>query len=255
VYVSSVWVDSTSPRPALEATARYVAEGYTAIKYYGWPDFGQDLRADAALLGELRRAAGDGIDLMLDLGRPRSLSLAIQAARMMEVSGAGVYWWEEPLSSSDSADDLAHLNERTDITIAAGESELTAFPFRDLLLKRAVGVLQPDLSWVGGVTEGRRIAELARLFNTPVVPHNWGTAINFAASVHLVAAMPDGLLCEYPITPRTWGQDGPGVPSPMMTDLAAVPVAVDHGHALVPRGPGLGIELNERVVEEYTVRD
>jgi len=251
VYVSSIWVDPENPRAALEDTAKYVEQGFTALKYYGWPGFGEEPGRDRELLAELRRAAGEGIDLMLDLGRPDSLAEAVRMARLIEASGADVYWWEEPLSSTDQADDMARLGARTDLTIAAGEAEMTAFAFRDLILKKAVDVLQPDLSWVGGLTEGRRIAEMARLFSVPVVPHCWGTMVNFVASVHLVAAMPRGFLCEYPITPRTWGAAGPQSPSPMMTELASRRVAVEEGHALVPREPGLGVELDEEVVERY----
>ena len=254
VYVSSIWIDPEHPQVALDDTARYVAEGFTAVKYYGWPGFGADVSRDTELLVELRRVAGERVDLMLDLGRPCSLSEAIRAARMIEASGAGIYWWEEPLSSSDDADNLAELTARTEVTIAAGEAEMTAFAFRDLMLKRAVDLLQPDLSWVGGPTEGRRIAEMARLFNVPVVPHNWGTMVNFAASIHLVASMPRGFLCEYPITRRTWGDDGPDTPSPMMTELCRKPIVVEEGYARVPQAPGLGIELDEDAVEKYTVK-
>ena len=252
VYVSSVWVDPEQPGAALEDTAGYVEQGYTAIKYWGWPGFGSDLKRDARLLMEIRRAAGEGIDLMLDLGRPRSVSRAIEIARMIEATDASIFWWEEPLSSSDDADGLARLSASTQITIAAGEAEMTAFGFRDMILKNAVGLLQPDISWVGGLTEGKRIAELARLFNVPVVPHNWGTMVGFAASVQLVASMPDGFLCEYPITPRTRDADITKTPSPMMTELAAKPVPVENGYAIVPQAPGLGIELEEEAVQKYT---
>ncbi len=105
---------------------------------------------------------------------------------------------------------------------------------------------------MGGVTEGKRIAELARLFNVPVVPHNWGTMVNFAASIHLVASMPRGFLCEYPITPRGVEPDVPQIPSPMMTELASKGIVIENGHALVPQGPGLGIELDEDAVEKYS---
>ena len=252
VYVSSIWIDAGNPQPALDMTIEYVNQGFTGIKYYGWDGFGSNLRRDTSLLVKLRRAAGENVDLMLDLGRPHSLSEAIKCARMLEASGADIYWWEEPLSSSDNVDSLAKLTARTDVTIAAGESEMTAFGLRDLILKDAVGLLQPDLSWVGGITEGKRIAEMARLFNVPVVPHNWGTAVNFAASIHLVASMPRGFLCEYPITPRLRDADGPQTPSPMMTELAKNPVVIENGYALTPQGLGLGIELDEAAVARYT---
>jgi L-alanine-DL-glutamate epimerase-like enolase superfamily enzyme len=257
VYVSSVWVDGDKPEQALTDTERYVEAGHRAIKYYGWLGFGGDPSRDAALLLKLRRRAGEGVDLMLDLGRPASLSEAIQMARLIESSGAGIRWWEEPLDSVDDAGNLTELTARTDVTIAAGESELTAFAFRDLIEGRRVDLVQPDLSWVGGLTEARRIAELARLHRVPLVPHNWGTAINFAASIHLVAAMPQGFLCEYPITPRTWGQEAQegshDGPSPMMVELVGNPLVISGGRALVPSGPGLGVELDEDALERYTV--
>ena len=76
--------------------------------------------------------------------------------------------------------------------------------------------------------------------------------MNFAASVQLVASMPDGFLCEYPITPRAWGEGVTEEPSPMMTVLASRGIAVEDGYALVPREPGLGIELDEGEVARYT---
>lgn len=253
VYVSSIWIDPRQPEPAWEATADYVAQGFTAIKYWGWSDFGADLKRDARLLLDLRQAAGEGVDLMLDLGRPYSAAQAVRIARMIEETGMGIYWWEEPLSSTDDVEGLATLTASTDLTIAAGEAEMTAFPFRDLILARAVDVLQPDLSWVGGLTEGKRIAELARLFKVRLVPHNWGTIVNFAASIHLVAAMPDGFLCEYPITPRTREAELTRTPSPMMTELAKSSIKIEDGHAIVPREAGLGIELDPGIVDKYAI--
>jgi D-galactarolactone cycloisomerase len=251
LYISSIWVNPSQLKPTLDATAHYVFQGFTAIKYHGWPEFGEDLERDSAVLRDLRASAGKGIELMLDLGRPPSLTAAIKWARMIEHSGADIGWWEEPLSTSDDLDNLAQLTARTDLTIAAGEGELTAFQFKELLAKRAVDLLQPDLSWVGGLTEGKRIAEIARLFNTPMIPHNWGTMVNFAASVQLVASMPQGFLCEYPITNRLFATSDPLTPSPMMTELAGRGITVDGGYALVPQTPGLGIELDEDAVGRH----
>ena len=264
VYVSSVYIDGEDFDQALEETERYAAEGYCGIKYYGWADFGRRPGQDQKMLQDLRHAAGDRVELMLDLGRPGSLSQALKMARSIEASGADIYWWEEPLSTTDDLENLARLNAGTPLTIAAGEAEMTAFAFRDLLQKNAVDLLQPDLSWVGGLTEGRRIAELGRLWGVPVVPHNWGTMVNFAASIHLVASMSEADFCEYPITPRVRGgqprdfshapgQARPQLPSPMMTELAAKPIHVENGRALVPQTPGLGIELDEDAVDHYTL--
>lgn len=253
VYVSSIWVEPEDPAQALSMTAGYVGQGFDAIKYYGWSDFGSRPARDIDLLGQIRAAAGVDTKLMLDLGRPASLSEAIRMARMIEDSGADICWWEEPLCSTDDLDNLAELRLRTDVTIAAGEREITAFACAGLIQRRAVDLLQPDLTWVGGLTEGRRIAEAARLARLPWVPHCWGTALHFAATVHWVAACPDGFLCEYPISPRTASTRASGTASPMMTELVHDPVAIVDGRAQVPKGPGLGVELDEDAVRRYEV--
>jgi L-alanine-DL-glutamate epimerase-like enolase superfamily enzyme len=73
--------------------------------------------------------------------------------------------------------------------------------------------------------------------------------------VRRVAAMPQGFLCEYPITRREWGEAKLDMPSPMMTELASAPVIIEDGYAVVPSGPGLGIELDEEVVARYTLEE
>lgn len=203
------------------------------------------------MLQQIRTAAGPGTRLMLDLGRPTPLGGAIQVARLIEGSGANIFWWEEPLCSTDDLENLAELRQRSDLAIAAGEREMTAFACYGLIQRRAVDLLQPDLTWVGGLTEGRRIAEAARLARLPWVPHCWGTALHFAATVHWAAASPEGFLCEYPITPRTAQTRETKTPSPMMTDLVREPVKIIDGKAIMPTGPGLGVELDEDALARY----
>ena len=202
----------------------------------------------------VRDAIGYDIDLMVDgptaLNYPRALKLA----RVLEKYE--VFWWEEPLVRED-LDGYAKLAASVDMRIAAGEGERTRFGFRDLIEKRAVDVLQPDLSWVGGITEGERIAEMAYQSNMEWVPHHWGTIINMAASLHLVAARPDGFICEYGIGPRTMEDMAPeeGLePSPMVTELPVEPFEVVNGCIRIPREPGLGIELNPKAIEKWSYK-
>ena len=123
------------------------------------------------------QASCEHMELMLDLGPPTGLSEALRIAKMIEDFGVEIAWWEEPLSSSDDLESLAELNQGTDLTIAASESEITSFAIREMLRRKAVGVVQPDLSWVGGITEGKRIAELCRFWNVPMVLHNWVSSL------------------------------------------------------------------------------
>jgi L-alanine-DL-glutamate epimerase-like enolase superfamily enzyme len=101
-------------------------------------------------------------------------------------------WWIEEPFLPDAAAAFAELAKRTSIPIATGELEATRWPFRQLLEERSVQILQPDVTVCGGVTEWRRIAQMAAGFDTPVAPH-WAPEVH----AHLVAASPNGLAIEY----------------------------------------------------------
>ena len=222
-----------------------VREGYTAIKF-GWgqapeSSFGLDQEKDEAIIRALREQLGDKVDIMVDVGRFVNWSVghAIKMARMM--SKYNVFWLEEPLPQEDP-DAYAELRRASDIYIAAGEGEYTRYGFRDWITKRAVDILQPDVTKTGGLTEARRIADLCQLWNIMMVPHGFSSAVNVAANLQLVASMPNAFLLEFRKTP-----------SPLISRLAKKPFEFENGYLKIPDGPGLGIELNESTVEECTV--
>jgi len=252
VYASALFKMKDQDLTVKEARG-YADEGYTAIKM-GYGGFGFDYEKDVAMIKAIRDTIGYDIDLMVDgpaaLNYARSLGLA-KALEKYEV-----FWWEEPILRED-LDGYAKLASSVDIRIAAGEGERTRFGFRDLIDKEAVDVIQPDISWVGGITETKRIAEMAYLHNIEWVPHHWGTVINMAASLHMVAARPDGFICEYAIGPRTRehkvAREKAGA-SPMMVELPVEPLEVGKGYIRVPKGPGLGIELDPKSIEKWSLR-
>jgi len=139
------------------------------------------------------------------------------------------------------------LRATVPIRIAAGESEHTAFVARDLIASRAVGVIQPDCTRAGGITETRRIAYLAHALNVAYAPHvGGGGAVAAAANLHLAAAMPNFLTYEAMIFPSA------------LRDELATPRVVDAGQISdgtlpVPSGPGLGIEIDPEVVGRFRV--
>jgi len=103
--------------------------------------------------------------------------------------------------------------------------------------------LQPDLARCGGITEAKKIAYMAHDRRRKVVPHAFKTGILLAASAHFAAAIPNGFMIEYAAST-----------SPLTRDLVRDPVQFQDGYVIVPEdGVGLGISLDERVLERYRV--
>ncbi|HEV3122365.1 MAG TPA: enolase C-terminal domain-like protein, partial [Isosphaeraceae bacterium] len=148
---------------------------------------------------------------------------------------------EEPLSQDD-VKGYRILCAQAPVPIAAGEGGVTRFDFEELI-DCGLHVLQPDVAFCGGLTVCREVARMAQQNGRRCVPHCFSTGINLAASLHWMAACPEGDLVEYCLRP-----------SPLMRKLVRnLPPLID-GRVPVPDGPGLGIELDEAVVEKFRVR-
>ena len=130
-----------------------------------------------------------------------------------------------------------------DLNIAGYETEQLAFNFQGLIAGNCVDVVQPDLSWSGGITECRRIAALAYVHHKPVAVHCFSSAVLLAASLHFLCAIPNAGLLEMDQNPNALRQK-----------LAGDPPAVDRdGFVAVSERPGLGVELDEDVVQAHLV--
>ena len=136
--------------------------------------------------------------------------------------------------------------------IAAGEALYTAYDFKRLVDRRAVDVLQPDLSLCGGFWQGRAIALIATLEHVRLSPHVWGSGIGLAAGVHFVAALssyphaeniPKPPLVEYDVGAN-----------PLRDALLKNPIKPVDGSIAVSDEPGLGIEIDWDAVDRYVVR-
>ncbi len=227
-----------TPRETAELARQAVDLGLSAVKF-GWGPFGKDLAADLAHVAGARRAIGDGRDLMVDAGCSLTVETALERARRLVPFRIG--WLEEPLSQDDLKG-YAALCSESPAPIAAGEGEVTRWGFEDLL-ERGVHVIQPDVAICGGLTVARQASEMARAAGRRAVPHCFSTGVNLAASLHWMAACPDGDLVEYCLRP-----------SPLMRSLVRNLPPLQDGRVPVPQGPGLGIELDEAVVEKFRVR-
>jgi len=223
---------------ALRQIERCLEMGFKAIKL-GWGEFHTSLEVGVELMRTAREIAGPEIEIIVDVGRPWDWNVATAIQRIEAVAEYGILWVEEPLPADDISG-YAELRQALKVPVSCGEVQCTRFPFKELLDRRAVDILQPDVCRVGGITELKRIAELAKLHNVLCVPHCWSTAICIAASAHVVASIPNGLYVEFQVM------------SPLNTELLSEPFKVVDGWMELPKGPGLGIELDPEVLKKYS---
>lgn len=223
-----------------EAARGYLEQGFTAVKF-GWGVFGEAPERDVELVAEARRGLGERTDLLIDTGWyvHRTAKEAAQMVRRLEPFRP--FLVEEPLSPEDY-DGYAELAGAVDTLIACGEQESTEWGFRTLIERGKVDVVQPDLSRCGGFTTARRIVHLAELHNRLCIPHAWTSDLLTAASLHLNAFMRRAVFQEFNVTR-----------GPLSRELCLDPIELEQGTLRVPQGPGLGVEVDEAVVEKYRV--
>ena len=238
-YASMLMPDT--PEETGERVAALREKGFTAVKL-GWGPLGRDPDHDVRLAAAAKDAGGDGVDILIDagLGYEDDAQTAIRVARELEQLGIG--WLEEPFLP-DAYEAYAELADTVDITIAAGEQDVTRWGFRELIERGHVDLVQPDVTRCGGITETLRIAKLAAEHGVGTVPHAWKSGIIKAASLHVNAVLPDGRYQEYCVAD-----------TPINTSLTVerLPIEAD-GCVAVPTAPGIGITLDEDVVASLRV--
>jgi L-alanine-DL-glutamate epimerase-like enolase superfamily enzyme len=238
-YASMLMPDT--PEETSERVAELREQGFTAVKL-GWGPLGRDAEHDVKLAAAAKEAGGERTEIMIDagLGYVADAATAIRVAR--ELEELGIYWLEEPFEP-DEYEAYAELADSVDITVAAGEQDVTRWGFRELIERGHVDLVQPDVTRCGGITETLRIAELAREHGVPTVPHAWKSGIIKAASLHVNAVLPDALFQEYCVADTE-----------INTRLTRqrLPLEAD-GCVAIPTAPGLGVDLDPDVFESLRV--
>ena len=229
-----------SPPAMAEAAERYVAQGFSAVKF-GWGVFGEDARQDLALVEAARIALGDTRDLLIDTGWfvERTPKEAIQLVRSLEPYKP--YFIEELLHPEDY-DGYRQLAESVDTRIACGEQEATEWGFRELIERGRVDVLQPDLTRCGGFTAARKIVHMAEMANRLVIPHSWSSDLLTAATLHLIAFQRRATFVEFNASQ-----------GPLSRELVTNPLRLSGGCLRIPDGPGLGVDVNEEIIQRYRI--
>ncbi|MBD2755843.1 galactonate dehydratase [Spirosoma validum] len=186
----------------------------------------------------LREAGGDDMDIAIDFHGsvpPQTSKLLIK-----ELEPFKPMFVEEPVQAQN-VDVLADIARGTHLPIAAGERIFTKWGFRELLEKRAVSIVQPDLCHAGGITEGRIIAGMAEAYYVPIAPHNPMGPISLAVGLHLAASVPNFLVQEQ----VTLGEGYLKNPFKLQKD----------GTVMIPSGPGLGVELDDALMKDKIGHD
>jgi L-rhamnonate dehydratase len=217
---------------------KHAVLGYTALKF-GWGPLGYDVHFDIGLIKAARKAAGDKMDIMIDIGKRYRLKEAIYVAKALEQ--LNIYWLEEPLPAEDYIG-YKKLSEATTMRIAAGEEESGRRAFARLINETHIDVVQPDMSRCGGLTEAKKIATMAADNNILCVPHAFKTGILVAASIQFIAATPNAPVLEFSVTE-----------SPIRKGILKAPFKLVDGYVNVPQSPGLGIDLDEELIKKYKV--
>jgi D-galactarolactone cycloisomerase len=225
-----------------DEAAGYIAEGFKAVKL----KVGFGVKEDAEVTGAVREAIGRDVALMVDANQAYDATAAIRLGRLIEPHDVG--WFEEPVPPEDVAGYRA-VKAALSIPIAGGECEFTRFGFRDLLVSRAVDIVQPDTCAAGGLSECKKIADMAEAFGVRYNPHVWGTGIAMAASLQLLAVLPTHTPPSLaPIKPIL---EFDRTEHPIRQALLKTPIEHAGGMVRVPDGPGLGIEVDRTALTRF----
>ena len=242
MYASSMRRDLT-PVEAARRAVSFVEEGYSGYKLHSAVPGATDDPADQTVetVREVRAAVGDDIEILVDVNGAFSTHHALEIGKQLQ--DLGVFHFEEPRPHYD-LEGLAEVAGGLEMPVASGENIFNHWQYRDLITKGKVDIIQPDVIKTAGFTEFRRIAAMASAFNIPITVHNIQPTVSAVVHLHACAAFPNVPYAqEYNIEPISIRDELP---------VLKAPLEVKNGYLDVPDGPGLGIELDDRMVERLT---
>ncbi len=245
---------STGELRDVDRRLEYVEEvcklGIKAIKLrFHSMDWREDLKVARAV-----RERFPDVELMVDanmgwrvhgLGPAPRWDLATATRVTQELAELGALWLEEPLDKHDYPG-YRLLRQRVSVPIASGEMNADLHEFRELVEHQCVDILQPDATLSGGILMSKKIAALAEAHNLNFAPHTWTNGLGLAINLHVMGSVPNCEWAEWPYEPPGW--------TPQARDfLLKEPLHVaDDGTIEVPQKPGLGVEIDEDALKEYS---
>ena len=217
-----------------------LSEGFTAMKIWPFDKYSnesngqfislQDLDEGTEPFRKIRNTVGNRIDIMVEMHSLWNLPSAVRIAKSVEPLSP--FWFEDPVAM-DNIDTLAEFRHSTHIATTASETSSLRWSFREMFEKQAMTICMLDISWVGGISEAKRIASMAHAYHMPIAPHDCVGPVTLMNSVHLSLNAPNAIIQE---TVRaynaTWYKE----------IVDALPV-IKNGYAYPPTGSGVGTNL------------
>ncbi len=226
-------------------------QGITGMKIWPFDDYaeaskgcyisGPDLERGLEPFRKIRKAVGNRMDVMVELHSLWNLPTAKRIMAALEEIAP--FWFEDPIRMNN-ADALAELARSTRVPITASETLATRYAYREFIGRGAIGIVMPDLSWIGGISEARKVASYAEAHHLPIAPHDCTGPVVYTASVHLALNAPNALIQESVRSFYTgWYKE-------IVTDLPRMA----EGHVYPMSGPGLGTRLLPDLVKRPDAR-
>lgn len=230
------------PDELAKRAAEYVEKGHTAVKIRAGSTAVSIKEANKRVQA-VREAIGPDVKLMVDVNGSWDTETAIQQLKAWEKYN--LYWLEEPVAPEDITG-YARVREYAGNTyIAGGEQNNGLTEFRQFIEKKAIDIIQPNAMATGGITDWLRIYNFATAYNIPISPWNLQQV-----HIHLAAGHPNVKWVEYFSHDRDYFQDVL-IKGPKLSEERGE----DGVYLLAPKGPGIGIELDEEVAERTIVKD
>jgi L-alanine-DL-glutamate epimerase-like enolase superfamily enzyme len=191
-----------------------------------------ELKQSLEPIQRIRKAVGDQMEIALDLSSKWNLPCTMQIARSLEPYG--ILYLEDPMLP-DNLQAYASLARETSIPVCISERLATRYRYREMFEARAVDVLMYDLTWCGGISEAKKISDMADAYKIPTSPHTGGGPLLWFSSIHTATALTNFYIMEsvYHLYHDLFPHFIQNVPQPV------------DGFVTAPEGPGLGVELRE----------
>ncbi len=235
-----------------EAVQKVIDDGYNALKFdpfyitadrrrwHPTPLLDKEMMDLAeGRVAAVREAVGPDVDICIEVHGNLAVNTAIEMGRRLVPYRP--FFYEEPVHALN-VDAMRKVTENVPLPIAAGERLYTRFGFRQYIEKQVLDILQPDVGLAGGLTETKKIADHAETYNLHIQPHLCAGPIHTAACIQLDACLTNFIIQEW----RPYA-------GASVLELVEEPLddkAVD-GYLTVPDKPGLGVILNEEVIQQY----
>lgn len=231
-----------------------VAQGFTALKLdpfahvHYW--YGEDLTDNNSLTEEQKalaveivravaEAAGPAVPIAIETHAFLNGPTAVEMARRLAGLNFNCMWYEEP-APAEFPDAIADIRARIPLPVCVGERLSTRFMAQRVLEKHAADILMPDVTRCGGISELRKMANLAEVYNVPIAPHNPNGPLSTIASAHVVSTIPNFFRQEFMLKDVPWRDT-----------CLSHPLPIENGYFVLPDRPGLGFDVNEEELERH----